>query len=83
MIFIIVCIICFILLVILLIKDNVEQYKLLNKIADIIEPDKQPTISVTKASTLGVSLKYGPNSDYSTFHQKRARGQIRTTGEDS
>lgn len=78
-----ICVVISFTLLIFLIYDNVENYRILSKIGDIVSEEKNPIISLTKASSLGVSLKYGPDSDYSTYHQKRAKGQIRTTGEDS
>jgi len=85
MIMIFLCVVIVITLVICLIYDNVENYRLLGQIGDVLASDNagNPVISVTKGSMLGVSVKYGPDSDYSSYHQKRARGQIRTTGEDS
>lgn len=84
MIIVFICVVVLVTLVILLIYDNVENYRLLSTIGDALsDGGERPVVSVTKASTVGVSLKYGPDSDYSTFHQKRAKGQIRTTGEDS
>jgi hypothetical protein len=84
MIIIFLCVVIVITLVICLIYDNVENYRLLGQVGDVAsDTARNPVVSVTKGSMLGVSVKYGPGSDYSSFHQKRARGQIRTTGEDS
>lgn len=78
---IILCIIIVVILVFFLLYNNLkENYKLLGQIEDVDE--RNPVVSVT-GSIVGISVKYGPGSDYSKYHQKKARGQIRTTGEDS
>jgi len=65
-----------------LFRDRQEEYRLFSELGKEVVKEGKTLEQIIAKKMSSLSLKYGPHSDYSTFHQRRARGQIRDTGED-
>lgn len=67
-------------------KKKNESYKLMEDLEKLFqnEMNEETREKITKIRNKIArgGMKYGPGSDYDKFKQRRARGQIRDTGDD-